>query len=29
VLQTGEIALSGSAKELQANEEVRKAYLGG
>ncbi len=29
VLQTGEIALSGSAKELQANAEVRKAYLGG
>lgn len=29
VLQTGEIALSGSAKELQANEEVRRAYLGG
>src|SRR2546429_1554361 len=29
VLQTGEIALSGSAAELQANAEVRKAYLGG
>lgn len=29
VLQTGEIALAGSAPELQANEEVRKAYLGG
>jgi len=29
VLQTGEIALAGSARELQANEEVRKAYLGG
>ncbi len=29
VLQTGEIALAGSATELQANEEVRKAYLGG
>lgn len=29
VLQTGEIALAGSAQELQANEEVRKAYLGG
>ena len=29
VLQTGEIALSGSAKELQANADVRKAYLGG
>ncbi len=29
VLQTGEIALSGNAAELQANEEVRRAYLGG
>ena len=29
VLQTGEIALSGKAAELQANEEVRRAYLGG
>ncbi len=29
VLQTGEVALSGSAEALQANEEVRKAYLGG
>ncbi len=29
VLQTGQIALSGSAKELQANEDVRRAYLGG
>lgn len=29
VLQTGEIALSGLAKELQTNEEVRRAYLGG
>ncbi len=29
VLQTGEVALAGSAKELRANEEVRKAYLGG
>lgn len=29
VLQTGEITLSGSAKELQANADVRKAYLGG
>jgi branched-chain amino acid transport system ATP-binding protein len=28
VLQTGKIALEGSAKDLQANEEVRKAYLG-
>ncbi len=29
VLQTGEVALSGTAQELQANEEVRRAYLGG
>ncbi len=29
VLQTGEVALSGAAAELQANEEVRRAYLGG
>src|SRR5574337_117614 len=29
VLQTGEITLSGSAKELQANADVRKPYLGG
>jgi branched-chain amino acid transport system ATP-binding protein len=29
VLQTGEIALAGSATELQANEDVRRAYLGG
>ncbi len=29
VLRTGEIALSGPAAELQANEEVRRAYLGG
>ena len=29
VLQTGEIALSGRAEELRANEEVRRAYLGG
>ena len=28
VLQTGTIALEGTAKELEANEEVRKAYLG-
>ncbi len=28
VLETGEIKLSGSGKELMANEEVRKAYLG-
>jgi branched-chain amino acid transport system ATP-binding protein len=29
VLQTGEIALAGTARELQANEDVRRAYLGG
>ncbi|AFZ04409.1 ABC transporter ATP-binding protein [Calothrix sp. PCC 6303] len=28
VLQTGKIELSGLAKDLQSNEEVRKAYLG-
>lgn len=28
VLQTGEIVLSGAAKDLQSNETVRKAYLG-
>ncbi|APR83542.1 Branched-chain amino acid transport ATP-binding protein LivF [Minicystis rosea] len=29
VLRTGEIAMSGPSKELAANEEIRKAYLGG
>lgn len=29
VLRTGEIAMSGSSKDLAANEEVRAAYLGG
>lgn len=29
VLETGKFVLSGSAKELAASEEVRKAYLGG
>lgn len=29
VLETGRITLSGSASELAASEEVRKAYLGG
>ncbi len=29
VLETGRITLSGSAKELAASDEVRKAYLGG
>ena len=28
VLETGSVALSGSAKELAANEDVKKAYLG-
>jgi branched-chain amino acid transport system ATP-binding protein len=28
VLQTGQIVLQGNAKDLQANETVRKAYLG-
>ena len=28
VLETGSVVLSGPAKELQANEQVRKAYLG-
>jgi branched-chain amino acid transport system ATP-binding protein len=28
VLQTGQIVLSGTAKDLQSNETVRKAYLG-
>ena len=28
VLQTGRVALSGTAKELRENESVRKAYLG-
>ena len=29
VLETGEIVLSGTGKELASSEEVRKAYLGG
>lgn len=29
VLETGRITLSGTAKELAASDEVRKAYLGG
>jgi branched-chain amino acid transport system ATP-binding protein len=29
VLRTGEIAMSGASKELAANEEIKKAYLGG
>ena len=29
VLRTGEIALSGSSKDLLQNEEIQKAYLGG
>jgi branched-chain amino acid transport system ATP-binding protein len=28
VLETGEVVLQGDAKELAANPEVRKAYLG-
>ena len=29
VLETGKIVLSGDAKELLGNEEIKKAYLGG
>ena len=29
VLETGKIVLSGSAKELAGNEDIKKAYLGG
>ncbi|MDB5218769.1 MAG: Branched-chain amino acid transport ATP-binding protein LivF, partial [Myxococcaceae bacterium] len=29
VLRTGEIALSGDAKDLAANPEIQAAYLGG
>jgi len=29
VLRTGEIAMSGPSKELAANEEIKRAYLGG
>jgi branched-chain amino acid transport system ATP-binding protein len=29
VIETGEIVLSGSAKELEKNDQVKKAYLGG
>ncbi|MGB7059650.1 MAG: ABC transporter ATP-binding protein, partial [Geitlerinemataceae cyanobacterium] len=28
VLQTGKVVLTGTAKELQSDETVRKAYLG-
>ena len=28
VLETGRVALSGDAKELRQNEQVRKTYLG-
>ena len=28
VLETGKIALSGDARELMDNEQVKKAYLG-
>ena len=29
VLETGQITMSGSAKSLLGNDEIRKAYLGG
>ena len=29
VLRTGEIALSGASKDLAADEQIQKAYLGG
>ena len=29
VVRTGEIAMSGPSKELAANEEIKRAYLGG
>jgi ABC-type branched-subunit amino acid transport system ATPase component len=29
VLRTGEIAMSGPSKELAADEEIKRAYLGG
>jgi branched-chain amino acid transport system ATP-binding protein len=29
VLETGRVILSGPAKELRSNSEVRNAYLGG
>ena len=29
VIETGDIALSGPAKELRENDDVKKAYLGG
>ena len=29
VLRTGEIAMSGPARELAENEEIKAAYLGG
>ena len=29
VLETGQVVMSGDAKELSNNEQVRKAYLGG
>ena len=29
VLETGKIVLSGNAKELLGNDDIRKAYLGG
>ena len=29
VIETGDIVLSGPAKELRENDDVKKAYLGG
>ena len=29
VIETGRVEISGTAAELQASEEIRKAYLGG
>jgi branched-chain amino acid transport system ATP-binding protein len=29
VIETGSVVVSGSAAELQASEEIKKAYLGG
>ena len=29
VLETGSIVMSGDAKELMGNDDIRKAYLGG
>jgi branched-chain amino acid transport system ATP-binding protein len=29
VIETGKVVISGTAAELQASEEIKKAYLGG